>query len=584
MVVVRSGILRLYHFRPKPILFSSQWLLQHQIPVQRFSVISKTYLQGPTQPSPDPNPLPVDNELPPDSTSIPKGAWKGTAFKMAESALTTLASITILGLIGYSYTLYYKRMVLAKMENAFTPGDPVLDLAYSRGASPDGESASDHQHWVQRPEQSVIDAIIAGRLQEHYYLLIGEKGVGKSSMLIDAMRKIDGEGVAMFEAHADLEIFRVRLGKSLDFEYHEDNIGSLFSIRGPRDASAILDIERAFNKLEKVALKRRKAVGRPLILIINSVHLLRDDEDGRDLIELIQQRAEQWAASNLVTVVMNSDDYWVYERLKNYATRLKVLPVLDLTKDAALSALKSYRLRYFNENTSKSMLEEVYSRVGGRVSFLSRVAKEKNMLQVCQYIEEAEKTWFLNKCWILGSEMDDDVMDQQKFASAAMVLAKALVEQEAEQHLDHQSDDEQDTDSTGVITKSVKDSKGNYVLPSLPLHKAREVMTRADFIQAYDHDNIFTISADGRVRADSVPMMTAFRSVCNEPGFAKFLEDTLDRISDIESLGRTRELTIKDLWKGGKYKLMVATGKGYPSHSIEMETLPGKDDDEDEDD
>ena len=27
-----------------------------------------------------------------------------------------------------------------------------------------------------------------------------------------------------------------------------------------------------------------------------------------------------------------------------------------------------------------------------------------------------EKTWFLNQCWILGEEMDDDVMDQQKFA------------------------------------------------------------------------------------------------------------------------------------------------------------------------
>jgi len=27
-----------------------------------------------------------------------------------------------------------------------------------------------------------------------------------------------------------------------------------------------------------------------------------------------------------------------------------------------------------------------------------------------------EKTWFLNQCWILGEEMDDDVMDQQKYA------------------------------------------------------------------------------------------------------------------------------------------------------------------------
>jgi hypothetical protein len=285
-------------------------------------------------------------------------------------------------------------MVLQKMENAFAPGDPVLDLAYS---GKDGCQASDHEHWVTRPEQAVIDAIIAGELQERYYLLIGEKGVGKSSMLIEAMRKIDGEGVAMFEAHSDVEIFRVRLGKALDFEYHEDNIGSLFSIRGPRDASALLDVERAFNKLEKVALKRRSTIGRPMILIINSVHLLRDDDDGKNLIELIQQRAEQWAASNLITVVLNSDDYWVYERLKSYAARLKVLPIRDLSKKAAVAALRTYRQTYFNEQAPQELLEEVYSRVGGRVSFLSRVAKEKDMLEVCDYIEQAEKTWFLNK-------------------------------------------------------------------------------------------------------------------------------------------------------------------------------------------
>jgi len=80
----------------------------------------------------------------------------------------------------------------------------------------------------------------------------------------------------------------------------EDYIGSLFSIRGPRDTTALLDIERAFNKLEKVAIRRRHRDGKPLVLIINAMHLLRDDDDGRDLLELVQQRAESWAASGQV--------------------------------------------------------------------------------------------------------------------------------------------------------------------------------------------------------------------------------------------------------------------------------------------
>lgn len=347
---------------------------------------------------------------------------------MFEAAATTGASILILGIVGYSYTRYYKYNVLSKMENAFTPGDPVLDLAASGKEVPHAphketpeasDDEGDYDRWIPREEQERIDKIMRGEEKGRYHLLIGEKGTGKSSMLIEAMSKIDGEGVAMFEAHADPEIFRIRLGRALDFEYHEDNIGALFSIRGPRDASAILDIERAFNKLEKVALRRRARVGRPLVLIINQAHLIRHDEDGRDLIELIQQRAEQWAAANLATVIINSDKYWVYERLKLHATRMEVTQVSDLPKDRAIRALKNYRMKYWKESTPDSVLTEVYNKIGGRLTFLNRVAKAQDMVQKCDEICELEKTWFLNNCGILGTEMDDDVMDQQKYAVSA---------------------------------------------------------------------------------------------------------------------------------------------------------------------
>lgn len=436
------------------------------------------------------------------------------------------------------------------MEGAFEPGDPMLELAAMDGPPPNIILDEEDEHWIRRKEQEKIDAIVCGTDRGHYHLLIGEKGTGKSSMLLDAMQKVQGEGISMFEAHADLEIFRIRLGKALDFEFHEDYIGSLFSIRGPRDTTALLDIERAFNKLEKIALKRRKTIGRPLVLIINSTHLLKDNEDGQDLLELIQQRAEQWAVSNLVTVIFNSDDYWVYERLKQYATRMQILPVLDLPKDEAIAALSQYRKRYYNEEPDLNIFKKVYDHVGGRLSFLNQVAKAKDMLKVCEAICHVEKTWFLNKCWILGEEMDDDVMDQQKYASAAMVLAKALVDQEKENGVNY------------------NEEKG-HILPQIPLHKAREIMTRADFIQSYDHINIFTIDAEAMVRADSVPMQNAFRQICAEEGFDEHLQATLDRISAIESLGRTREIVAKDLVSGTyKIKTRVDSDRG---HSITVE-------------
>ncbi|KKZ67795.1 hypothetical protein EMCG_06561 [[Emmonsia] crescens] len=486
---------------------------------------------------------------------------KTTLLKMLESAATMFASIAVLGAAGYSYHRYYKYLVLEKMDNAFNPGDPVLEVA---GVAPSmGTDGSDTGHWIARDEQNRVDQIVNGTLRGHYYLIIGEKGTGKTSMLLDAMRKIDGDGVAFFEAHADLEIFRIRLGKALDFEFHEDYIGSLFSIRGPRDTTALLDIERALNKLEKVALARRHNGGKPLILIVNSTHLVRDDDDGRDLLEMIQQRAEQWAASNLVTMIFNSDDYWVYERLKRYGTRMEIIPVPDLPKDRALVALRQYRQKYFNETLDDSILEMVYEKVGGRLTFLNRVAKSKDMLEICATICQAEKTWFLNKCWILGMEMDDDVMDEQKYSSAAMVLAKELV------------DREKDMETT-------YDSEKGHILPQMPLHEARQVMTRADFVQSYDHDNIFTIDSRGMVRADSVPMQIAFREICSEPGFAEHLEKTLERINDIESLGRTRELTVKDFWNNGSFKAVIRDTKGREAGTVEIGVVTPKEEDDDD--
>ena len=461
-------------------------------------------------------------------------------------------------LAGYGYHRYYKYLVLKKMEHAFDPGDPVLELAETKSGAPGNILEDNQEHWIRRIEQEKIDAIVDGSDRGHYHLLIGEKGTGKSSMLLEAMAKVAGEGISMFEAHADLEIFRIRLGKALDFEFHEDYIGSLFSIRGPRDTTALLDIERAFNKLEKIALKRRKSVGKPLVLIINSTHLLRDDDDGRDLLELIQQRAEQWAASNLVTVVLNSDDYWVYERLKQFASRMEVLPVLDLPRDQALAALKHYRERYRMEEDDPKIFEQIYDQVGGRISYLSRVAKSKDMLKTCKEICEVEKTWFLNNCWILGEDMDDDVMDQQKYASAAMVLAKALVDQEKE------------------TAQKLKTEKGkhpppeDHIMPQIPLHIAREIMTRADFIKSYDHINVFTIDAGAMVRADSVPMQNAFRQICEEEGFEKHLQATLRRISAIESLGRTREIVAKDLNGSGRYTVDITQDSPYKKISADI--------------
>ena len=118
------------------------------------------------------------------------------------------------------------------------------------------------------------------------------------------------------------------------------------------------------------------------------------------------------------------------------------------------------------------------------------------------------------------------------------------------------------------------DPKKGYILPQMPLHEARYIMTRADFIQQYDHINIFTIDSKAMVRADSVPMQNAFREICGQEGFEELLQATLDRIAAIESLGRTRELVAKDLWDHGKYNMTIRNLKGNVEKSVTLEAAP----------
>jgi len=63
-------------------------------------------------------------------------------------------------------------------------------------------------------------------------------------MTFDAMAACNADGVSVCEAHPDLEVFRLRLGKALNYEFNEDTQTGLFQRRDPREGGAALDIER----------------------------------------------------------------------------------------------------------------------------------------------------------------------------------------------------------------------------------------------------------------------------------------------------------------------------------------------------
>jgi hypothetical protein len=46
-----------------------------------------------------------------------------------------------------------------------------------------------------------------------------------------------------------------------------------------------------------VALRSAKKTGKPLVLVLNNVHLFNSDDSGKNMLLQLQQRAESWAAS-----------------------------------------------------------------------------------------------------------------------------------------------------------------------------------------------------------------------------------------------------------------------------------------------
>jgi hypothetical protein len=146
------------------------------------------------------------------------------------------------------------------------------------------------------------------------------------------------------------------------------------------------------------------------------------------------------------------------------------------------------------------------------------------------------------------------IMELMSRAGSVFLLIQALVEKEQAEKEDQKGE------------KNGRSPSENHVLPTLPQHICRRAMTRADFLKRLDQCRIIAIDPYSNVQASSVPMMRAFREICSEEGFNNMLQNVLDRISEVESLGRTREVEFKDLKaQDGKIRLKIDVKKGNQS-------------------
>ncbi|CAG8503984.1 11781_t:CDS:2 [Diversispora eburnea] len=359
-----------------------------------------------------------------------------------------------------------------------------------------------------KEERKKIDSIVSGRGAGKYYLLMGERGTGKTQLVLNAMEKVKHYGIVFAEAHSDSEVFKTRLGKALKYTFREDYVGQLFAREAPERGSALLDVEKALNMIEIVAVKYKKRRGRPIVLIINNIHAFKDDEDGEDLLELLQQRAESWAAAKIVNVVFNTDDYTVYERMKRDASRMDVIRIGELADQEALQLLQEKRRRRYGPESEEKLKQILKDRVGGRLSYINRLGRERDLDKTVETLEAEEKHWLTNRIGLIP-DFEETAFDDQKYASCAWKLIRKLVKSEER---------------------------------SLPLKECRTITGNPKWIEMMDHDNIIMIDDQHNVKADSKILLNIFEKIVNDEEFDELLENVCERVEEVDKEQRTREL------------------------------------------
>ncbi|KAG9304003.1 hypothetical protein G9A89_005913 [Geosiphon pyriformis] len=415
--------------------------------------------------------------------------------RVMDAVLTTVMGLAAVGLGGVLYQTWYEWNEVHKVWLAFTKPSPLLKSSLNDDYFPD-------------KNREKINQVIAGQTRSKYYLLVGEKGTGKTQLVLSAMDKVKHNGVVFCEAHSDSEVFKTRLGKALNYTYREDYVGGLFAREAPERGSALLDVEKALNMVEIVAHKYFLKKGVPLILVINNIHSFKDDEDGTDLLELIQQRAEAWAATKIVTMVFNTDDYSVYERMKRNAARMDVIRVTDLPNTQAIKFLKDRRRHRDIQDPDQILENYVKHRVGGRLACLNRLARSDNLEDAAQQMEEEEETWITNTIGLIP-DFEESEFDEQKYAAAAWKLIRAIVKSPNK---------------------------------TLKLNKCRVITGNSRFLRRLDHDGIIVVDLQDNVRADSKILWNLFVRIVNEEGFDDLLQNVIERVEEVDKEQRTREL------------------------------------------
>lgn len=92
------------------------------------------------------------------------------------------------------------------------------------------------------------------------------------------------------------------------------------------------------------------------------------------------------------------------------------MTVYDLNPEEALRACRRMRHNVTLPVPVEDTLTQAITLLGGRLSYLDRVSRASDMVEMARQMMAVEKGWLLGRIGLI-QDCDDDVMDEVRFAN-----------------------------------------------------------------------------------------------------------------------------------------------------------------------
>lgn len=212
----------------------------------------------------------------------------------------------------------------------------------------------DNSALIKRPKLiNDLKEIIYPTFSDHYAVIVGEIGCGKSTAIRQCIREC-GDGIIYINCPAEPKLFSIKLAKTIGYETELDMKGGLRRFLS-RITKKEVDFDKSkepsatlfkiYRHLKNSAISFESKNNRPLVLVIDSVDMLAKEEP--EFLKILQNMAKECADMGALRIVFAGDGT-ALTFLKSNSSWSRADPpyeIQEISNDEAVNYLVKYEVK-----------------------------------------------------------------------------------------------------------------------------------------------------------------------------------------------------------------------------------------------